>query len=348
MRPKRISMQDVADRAGVSKATVSKVLNRKGAVGDAVRRQVLACCENLGYSLNWNIQDMIRLNKNRNSQHIACVVSGIEYGNPVYAPLLDGCAAGGDKHNFFVTLCKITGNEERVFDLPPLLRDKRVDGFLLTGRLNPRIVEVLGRLEIPFIFLGSYSHELVGSGISVETDLDAVFAEVIGELKNRGLRRVLYFDEDHGNYYTRSLFSSFRDAMADKDMPFSADSRFGGGGIYTGSYEYFQNWYAMTKPDFDAIVCMDFRVVQNLSYVLIRELAAEKLGKVLLVTSRSHLDLWLPLPAIYADPMFAEMAMEAIDILVGMIGGSMHKERRKLLLKPNISFRPAQAGAAPG
>jgi LacI family transcriptional regulator len=48
-RRDRITIQDVAERAGVSKMTVSNVVNRTGKVGAATRERVLGVIEELGY-----------------------------------------------------------------------------------------------------------------------------------------------------------------------------------------------------------------------------------------------------------------------------------------------------------
>ena len=47
--PQRLTLTDIADQAGVSTATVSRVLNGKSNVADSTRRQVLAALDILGY-----------------------------------------------------------------------------------------------------------------------------------------------------------------------------------------------------------------------------------------------------------------------------------------------------------
>ena len=47
--PQRITLADIADQAGVSTATVSRVLNGKSNVAEVTRRQVLIALDLLGY-----------------------------------------------------------------------------------------------------------------------------------------------------------------------------------------------------------------------------------------------------------------------------------------------------------
>ncbi len=334
-------MQDVADLAGVSKATVSNVLNRKNGCGPQVTRRVLDCCEKLGYALDWNLQDMIRLNKNNTAQHIACIMCGVDYGSQVYARFLDGCAAAGDKHNFFVTLCKLSGREERVFDLPPLLRDRRLDGFMLTGILSPEIIGVLRQLELPFVLLGNYADELVDDGMAVETDLSAAFTDILARLDARPGMRILYFEESYEYHYARALRDAFRLGMERRGMVFDPACCFGNDGFLCASYGYFLRWYRQQRPEFDAIVCMDFRSAQNLSSVLLHEMGDAEAARICVATTRTHENMALPVPAVYVNPRFDEMAEAAIDMLVGIVNGTEAADGgRKLLLKPVVELVP--------
>ena len=65
------TMLDVSLRAGVSKATVSRVLNGTGQVKESTRKQVFKAMEELGYRPNF----LARSLANRTSNSIGLVVS---------------------------------------------------------------------------------------------------------------------------------------------------------------------------------------------------------------------------------------------------------------------------------
>ena len=52
MKPKQITIRDVAKAAGVSVATVSRALNGLGGIGDETREHVLKVCEQMAYVPN--------------------------------------------------------------------------------------------------------------------------------------------------------------------------------------------------------------------------------------------------------------------------------------------------------
>lgn len=72
--PDRVSARDVARHAGVSVATVSRVLNASGPVADKVRRQVVAAVEILGYTPNAAARALVR----SRSETIGAVVPTLE------------------------------------------------------------------------------------------------------------------------------------------------------------------------------------------------------------------------------------------------------------------------------
>ncbi len=130
-----ITIRDVARACGVSTATVSKALNRKEDVAQTTRERVLDVCERLGYQLNSSIQDLARRGRNGLTRNIALVMVGKPFADPAYARAIDGVSQAADEHGLHLILERLRGDETRLIDLPPVLRDGRVDGMLVTGNL---------------------------------------------------------------------------------------------------------------------------------------------------------------------------------------------------------------------
>ena len=331
-------MRDVAEMAGVSKSTVSKILNNKGGVSEQVKQKVLNCCEELGYQLNWNIQDLIRINKSRRSQNIAFIMCGLEFADPAYSRFLDGIAASATAHNFHVILTKITGREDKIFDLPPVLRDRRIDGILISGYLNQTTIELLEKLDVPFIILGNYGSELTKHSISVEIDLAAAMNGIVSILRQQNKCRPLYFDESFDIFYSKSALEYYKSSLTEYNMEFHQELCYGGNGAYTSSCQYFTELFTKNPPEFDSIVCLDFRSAQHLAYYIISKHGYRGAAGTLIATARLYDYYTLPLPAIYVNPLFNEIAYDAMRILVDIINGNENRRPRSLVLKPEVEF----------
>ncbi len=112
-----ISMDDVAVKAKVSKATVSRVLNGKTIVSPNAREKVIAACNDLNYKLNFNIQDLVLKSRTGSTRNIAFVMAGKEFADPAYAHLIDGVSSAINKFHYHLMLVKISGNETSNFYL---------------------------------------------------------------------------------------------------------------------------------------------------------------------------------------------------------------------------------------
>jgi LacI family transcriptional regulator len=121
----RSTISDVATRAGVSKATVSAVLNDTGAVSDATRDRVLAAIELLNYRPTQPPRRTAR-------RHRSIAVLIKEHDNPYYAEVVAGVRAHAEGLGY--TLLVVSS--EGVYDVErravELLRDKDVDGLIVT------------------------------------------------------------------------------------------------------------------------------------------------------------------------------------------------------------------------
>jgi DNA-binding LacI/PurR family transcriptional regulator len=98
--PRRPTIVDVAQHAGVSIATVSRVLaDKKGKVSDAVRQNVLASVRALGYRPN----RQARTFRTKRTQLIGLTISDIE--NPFYTGIVRAVEDVAYAHKFSLLLC---------------------------------------------------------------------------------------------------------------------------------------------------------------------------------------------------------------------------------------------------
>jgi LacI family transcriptional regulator, galactose operon repressor len=138
-RVKKITIADVAREAGVSRQTVSRVLNDKSEIRPSTRESVMRVIERLGYSPS-GIARGLATNK---TLTVGLVVPDIT--NPFFPEIARGVEDVVRKHGYEMFLCNSVedpGHEEHVLRA---LEDKRVDGAIICssrlpdGRLFPHL-----------------------------------------------------------------------------------------------------------------------------------------------------------------------------------------------------------------
>jgi len=149
------TMQDVAQRAGVSVATVSRVLNGSDKVIEETRERVLQACQELDYSLHLAAQ-RLRLGKT----NTICVIlpfltlpSIVERLRGVQEALLD---SGYDLIPFNVGSPEL--RDSRLFDLA---NRSRTDGLLIISMpINNKQAERIANNDMPVVLIDSDKPEI--------------------------------------------------------------------------------------------------------------------------------------------------------------------------------------------
>lgn len=123
----RPTMDDVANRAGVSQMTVSRVMNGKGYISSKVRAQVQAAAAEIGYVQN----RLARGLRSEQSSLIAVVLPTL--GNTVFTEVLRGITDALTAQSFRPVFGLTEYSEDREYELVRDLLSWRPSGIVLTG-----------------------------------------------------------------------------------------------------------------------------------------------------------------------------------------------------------------------
>lgn len=140
------TMKDVARRAGVSSATVSRVLNDDNLVSSAARDRVMQAIDELGYRPNRIARSLRR----QTSETIGVVVSDIE--NPHFSRAVREIEDAAYKRGYRVVLCNTDETPRKQRDYLQVLADEQVVGVILAPAdpADPMIGKVLD-MRIPIV-----------------------------------------------------------------------------------------------------------------------------------------------------------------------------------------------------
>lgn len=119
------TITEVASRAGVSKSTVSAVLNNRSPVAEATRREVLRAMEDLGYRPTPSARRSFRP---ATGKMMGFVVK--ESGNPYYAEILAGIEAVAAERGYLVSTVSSAGDYETERRIVTELTEREFAGLI--------------------------------------------------------------------------------------------------------------------------------------------------------------------------------------------------------------------------
>ncbi|NSW45173.1 MAG: LacI family DNA-binding transcriptional regulator [Bacteroidales bacterium] len=152
MKPyKKISLNDIAEKLGVSKTLVSMVLNGKGdenGISKSTQERVIQLAQELNYKPNQFARGL-RLGK---SNTIGLIVSDIS--NSFYARIARYVEDYCSQNEYNLIICNSDENPEKEKKIIKTLLEKQVDGLIISSTIeDTEHLSMLNNEEIPFILI---------------------------------------------------------------------------------------------------------------------------------------------------------------------------------------------------
>ena len=180
------NINDVARRAGVSTATVSRVLSNAAVVAPATRRRVMAAVERLGYAPNATAKNLRMLRTRR------LLITVPDISRPLFSLILQGIEETAHGEGYAVLLGDTQYDQGREERYAQMLQAKEADGLIFLGRKLSKGVEGLvksnGGGHAPVVNALGFVPQL---GIpSVQIDNQAAAVEAMDHLYRLGHRHI--------------------------------------------------------------------------------------------------------------------------------------------------------------
>ncbi|HWE61936.1 MAG TPA: LacI family DNA-binding transcriptional regulator, partial [Chloroflexota bacterium] len=182
------TIYEVARHAGVSVATVSRLLNGSGYVGAMSRERIQAAVAELGYEPNMLARSLVT----KRSGMLALLLTDIE--NPFSAQIARGVQDVVQAAGYVPIICNITDDARSEIETVRLLRRRRIDGIILTpsqGEWHQEVTRGLYELcerGLAMVCIGRHLVHPRADEVSTDTTHGAMAA--VAHLTALGHRRV--------------------------------------------------------------------------------------------------------------------------------------------------------------
>lgn len=215
--PKRVTVQRVADAAGVSIASVSRVLNGL-ATSDDVSARVRTAVTELGYVPSATARSL----KAGKTDQIAFAVADV--GNPVYVAMMHEVAQVIADSGYRLMLSS-TGNDARAqIDVLDSLSRGFADGLLLSPlRLTDELIERLQTTHLPIVIIGSLPEGVELDSVRANSPVGVGLA--VDHLAEQGRTHIGFVNGPVDTTPGTARLSGYVAAMTAAGLPMQADTQ---------------------------------------------------------------------------------------------------------------------------
>ena len=178
------NLADVAKQAGVSEATVSRVLNGKPGISDATRAAVLTALDVIGYERPTHLRV-------RRARMVGLVVPELQ--NPIFPALAEVVGGALAQRGFNAVLCTRTGSMSEA-EYVEMLLERQVSGMVFAGGQyaeadapHDHYLRLL-KLRLPVVLVNAAAEHLDFPRVS--TDDAVAMEQAYGHLASLGHERI--------------------------------------------------------------------------------------------------------------------------------------------------------------
>ncbi|KGA96619.1 catabolite control protein A [Alkalihalobacillus alcalophilus ATCC 27647 = CGMCC 1.3604] len=229
------TIYDVAREAGVSMATVSRVVNGNPNVKPTTRKKVLEAIERLGYRPNAVARGLA----SKKTTTVGVIIPDIS--NIFFAELARGIEDIATMYKYNIILCNSDQNEDKEIHLINTLLEKQVDGIVFMGsQITEEHVEQFKRSPVPVVLAATLDTDKEIPSVNI--DYKQAAYDAIQSLTEKGHQKIGMLSgslDDPVNGFQK--FAGYRSALEDANIEFDEEL------VVLGDYTYDSGIEAMEK-----------------------------------------------------------------------------------------------------
>lgn len=208
-------MRDVANAAGVSTSTVSRVLNSKTYVNEKTRQKVLAAVEKTNFRPNALAKSL----KIGRSNTICLMVAAIE--NLMIPLIVRGVEDTARKSGFSVILCNTDEDEAIEKAYIEMMKTRLTDGFIFCSAYgNEQSIHELHMQGFPLVMVNRYQPEDIGKLETISVDNRRAGYDATNYLIRTGHSRIAFAYGREELLLYRERYQGYCDALKDAGLPY--------------------------------------------------------------------------------------------------------------------------------
>lgn len=323
----KVTIYDVAKKANVSIATVSKVINNTGNMRDETRKKVHDVIKEMDYMPNL----MASALTGKGTQTIGLLIPDIS--NPFFSAMARFIEDSAHEQGMSVIMCSIDGSREKEQKYIELLQRKQIDGLIVASLFhNKDLLKGLIKNGIPVVMLAYDDSTFDVSIVSVD-DFKGGY-EAASHLFSKGHRKIVVIAE-HTHSSDLRLYG-YKVALEGRGIAFDDSLVFKTSASIENGKLFFEKVYKDIQPTAifafnDLLAIGAIKGATEKRIQIPEELAIIGFDNTILATTT------VPGLTTIAQP-FEEMAQKTVEILIEEIH-EQKRTKKRILFDPELIIR---------
>ena len=216
---RRATLKDVAERAQVSTATVSYVLNDKKSISEQTKTRVYDAIRDLNYVPDLSARSL----SSRDSKLIGIVIPQTEPGsklmlqNDFYSEIVGSIEYHARQHGYHVIISATDVNESYL----TLAKERNLDGIIVIGMYPDDFYRQMKKTQIPIVLIDSYCNDHYYHSIRIDDAYGSYLAtnHVIGY----GHKKIAFFcGQIKENGVIKKRLCGYQQALEEAGIPYDS------------------------------------------------------------------------------------------------------------------------------
>lgn len=243
-----VSIKDVAREAGVSIATVSRVLNDIDVVNEETKKKVLDAIKDLGYRPNIVARSL----KTQRTKTIGILVPDIS--SQVYPEIVRGAEDVANIYDYNIILCNSDYDMDKEKEYLRVLKEKMVDGLLyMSVSLEEKTIDLVNDLDLKTVLVETNDEKGIFPSVTID-NIQALY-DSTKYLIDKGAKKIAFIGtkQEEVNAVTKR-YKGYEKALLENGLELDEDLRYFDGFKVKTGYNGIEKFLESNK-DFDAVVC---------------------------------------------------------------------------------------------
>ena len=214
---RKLTIRDIAKKAGLSVSTVSLVINNQKNVHEETRKKVNQIVSELGY----HPQRSARGLATQSSGNIGFILTEDHFSliEPFYTRIFLGSEVEARIHNYYILLTTVGTTLKKTKEIPRFLLEHNVDGIIIAGKISASWVEYIHKSNIPLILIDYELPRLNLSSVGIDNRTGANL--VVDHLHALGHSKIGFVGGDIHHPSINRRYTSYRETMKDLGLEVS-------------------------------------------------------------------------------------------------------------------------------